>query len=446
MPPKRRNRKSKGPNHNKSEPNRTEENSKNGPDEATTQNSKKSQKNSKKLKKMDLRGPHWKANLDYITGTPAEKKKNFPVIKGTQAFDLQREYQHCYKKFMGNYGNQLNELTEILKTPIRVIIEREEEEEIIEEEVESRKSLDDAKFLSVDEKLNLLNQFIAKLEDSDKISSLPKMLNRLGYSTLHHICEPENNDPEILDWFLDTFSSIDIRIDTQNRFLQTPLHIAVISGLVEHVKILITHNADPRIITVDGYNGVDLAKLHLPKEIEMALEQEGEQEKQENDRQKEAEKSKQARIEILNLVESAINDIEELERDTNNLNLEFSDVPTYPEKVQKYLLVNGHNMQVETVDAFSKHLDGDMSKIQEAHDKRIVVKIQKPSLGEGMCLVSTIDKKYYSFIMPDHVMYKKLTSMIEELTDNGIKAYFYATPFDEWHLVLHDIFAPQQSW
>ena len=63
-----------------------------------------------------------------------------------------------------------------------------------------------------------------------------------------------------------------------------------------------------------------------------------------------------------------------------------------------------------------------------------------------MCLVSSQDKVFYSFIMPDHVMYKKLTSMIEELTENGTKAYFYATPFDEWHLVLHDIFSPQQGW
>ena len=81
--------------------------------------------------------------------------------------------------------------------------------------------------------------------------------------------------------------------------------------------------------------------------------------------------------------ESAVNEIEELERDTNTITTEYSEVPSYPEKVQKYLLVNGNNMQVENIEAFTRHLGGDMSKIQEAHDKRIIVKIQKPTLGLG---------------------------------------------------------------
>ena len=51
-----------------------------------------------------------------------------------------------------------------------------------------------------------------------------------------------------------------------------------------------------------------------------------------------------------------------------------------------------------------------------------------------------------SFIMPTHVMYGKLVSMIEEMTDNKYRAYFYATPFDKYHVVVHDIFAPNQSW
>ena len=103
-------------------------------------------------------------------------------------------------------------------------------------------------------------------------------------------------------------------------------------------------------------------------------------------------------------------------------------------------------MQLDNVPTFSKHLNGKMEDIQEADNLRMIVKVQKPSLGEGMCLVNNIDKSFYSFIMPTHVMYGKLVSMIEEMTDNKYRAYFYATPFDKYHVVVHDIFAPNQSW
>merc|ERR1719220_3448595 len=372
MPNKRanRNRKRKQTNTNNSSSSTQNDNS-------SSTGQKSSKKNTKKVKKMDQRGPHWKANLDYSSSTTSEKKKNYPVIKGTQAFDLQHEYQNSHKKFLGQHGN-LNELFEILKTPLSRRKNTKDSPNSSGDapsnpttSASNQNESTNSNELSVDGKLNQLNLFIAKTE-TKKVSSLPKLANKLGYSALHHICESENHDSEILDWFLETFSSIDISIDIQNRFLQTPLHLAIIYGLPAHVKILIMHNADPRVVTVDGYNGVDLAKMYLPKEMDLvqteSLNQDG----------------KSHRMEVLNLVESAVNEIEELERDTNTITTEYSEVPSYPEKVQKYLLVNGNNMQVENIEAFTRHLGGDMSRIQEAHDKRIIVKIQKPTLGVGV--------------------------------------------------------------
>ena len=87
-----------------------------------------------------------------------------------------------------------------------------------------------------------------------------------------------------------------------------------------------------------------------------------------------------------------------------------------------------------------------MAKLKNANDKRIIVKIQRPSIGEGMCLVYNQTKSFHAFLMEDHAIYNTIVSMMEELSETPNRAYFYATPFDEYHLLIHDIFAQQQSW
>lgn len=180
MPTKRNNRK----NHKKDTNRSNHAASQNSNSSSQNSNTRQNTKNTKKLKKMDLRGPNWKANLDYINSTSAEKKKNYPVIKGTQFFDLQQEYKKNYKKFMGN-NNHLNEIFNILKIPLSSVKSRQESKsqgatdqeledfinqleldeagdarisksETIVESVSAKPDLATATSLSKDEKLNFL--------------------------------------------------------------------------------------------------------------------------------------------------------------------------------------------------------------------------------------------------------------------------------------------------
>ena len=180
--------------------------------------------------------------------------------------------------------------------------------------------------------------------------------------------------------------------------------MAIINGLADHIETLLLHNADPRIITVDGYSGVDLARLYVPKDLELNNQKSNDgddttitqatttKDSHLNNKDKNVNAD---RMKILTLVENAANEINELEEIANNPSTEFnSDIPSYPDKIQKFLLINGNNMQLDNVPTFSKHLNGKMEDIQEADNLRMIVKVQKPSLGEGMCLVNNIDKSF----------------------------------------------------
>ena len=112
----------------------------------------------------------------------------------------------------------------------------------------------------------------------------PAFYSKLGFSYVHFACEPQNKDhPEILEFLLESYedlensSEIDVEnavgkgsgykiLDTefangQNRFLETPLHLATKYSLPEHVKILLEFEADPRLVTSDGYSALKNRKL-----------------------------------------------------------------------------------------------------------------------------------------------------------------------------------------
>ena len=382
----------------------------------TTQNTSSSTKStsSKKSKKKDLRGPHWTKNLDYIPSSKTDiKKKKFPVIKGEAVFDLQREYQNNPEKFV------LNDLAKVLKN------------------IDTSESLSSSKLATV----KLL------------FTKNPVFYSKLGFSYIHFACELENKDnPEVLEYLLENYDEFDsfladkVKTDgdgtvdlkgkildaefsnCQNRFLETPLHLATKFSLPEHVKILLDFNADPRCVTSDGFNCIDIAKERVQGLEITDLEGEPPNE-----------------VKILHDLEQAVHEFEEEKR---KLEEENAKIKKYDDNIQKYLLVNGNNMQIDVneIKMFNRHLGGDMSKLQESEDKRIIVKVQRPQIGEGMCLVNSRDKSFYSFLLQDHVVFKTINDMIVELSQNKNCAYFYATPFDEYHLVIHDIFAPYQNW
>lgn len=223
----------------------------------------------KKVKKKDLRGPQWKANLDYVHITDKNEKKKYPVIKGAnEVFDLQREYQTNPEKFL------LDDLSIKLKTKSTT-------------EAEKIKSMEE---------------------------NLPKFKSKLGFHYLHFACEPENqNSVGVLKFLLEKTATIE-EIDVQNRFLQTPLHLATIHGLKDHVELLLEAGADPRIVTTDGYNAVDLAKLNVPKEITNFEEPPGE-------------------VLILSMLEKELELMNQVEEEEV---VAEANVPVYEENVQKY--------------------------------------------------------------------------------------------------------------
>ena len=75
---------------------------------STTSSSSCSGKTSskKKVKKKDLRGPHWTKNQDYVQTSKIDgnegKREQYPMIKGEAVIDLQREYQTNPEKFVFN--------------------------------------------------------------------------------------------------------------------------------------------------------------------------------------------------------------------------------------------------------------------------------------------------------------------------------------------------------
>ena len=88
--------------------------------------------------------------------------------------------------------------------------------------------------------------------------------------------------------------------------------------------------------------------------------------------------------------------VQEFEDESKKEEEELAKIPKYEENVQKYLLINRNNMQacVDEMSVFSRHLGGDMSKMKESEDKRVIVKVQRPQIGDGMCLINNRDKSY----------------------------------------------------
>ena len=88
--------------------------------------------------------------------------------------------------------------------------------------------------------------------------------------------------------------------------------------------------------------------------------------------------------------------VQEFEDESKKEEEELAKIPKYEENVQKYLLINRNNMQacVDEMSVFSRHLGGYMSKMKESEDKRVIVKVQRPQIGDGMCLINNRDKSY----------------------------------------------------
>lgn len=118
-----------------------------------------------------------------------------------------------------------------------------------------------------------------------------------------------------------------------------PCYFLSLSRFQSHFPI--EHNADPRVITYDGFNGLDFAKLNVPKEIDLKnlnINAKSNSTKSIPHSSNLLKADQQNAVDILEIVEKAIKDIEELEADAGHLNLEYQEMPKYPDNVQKWLL------------------------------------------------------------------------------------------------------------